>query len=68
MVRRAVSTKTKEGRPNDDKTSFVESLLTPTVESLNTVNKPPSMRVQSSALGLLPWSTGRRLLKNVKAK
>jgi hypothetical protein len=67
MVRRAVSTKTKEGRPNDDKASFVESLLTSIVESPNTAIKPPSMRAQSSALGI-PWSTGRRLLKNAKAK
>jgi hypothetical protein len=67
MVRRAVSTKTKEGRPNDDKASFVESLLTSIVESPNTAIKPPSMRAQSSALGI-PWSTGRRLLKNAEAK
>jgi hypothetical protein len=67
MVRRAVFTKTKEGRPNDDKASFVESLLTSIVESPNTAIKPPSMRAQSSALGI-PWSTGRRLLKNAKAK
>jgi hypothetical protein len=67
MVRRAVSSKTKEGRPNDDKVSFVESPLTSIVELPNTAIKPPSMRAQSSAVGI-PWSTGRRLLKNAKAK
>jgi hypothetical protein len=70
MVRRAVATKTKEGRPNDDKASFVESVLTSIVESPNTTLKwSPSMRAQSSALGI-PWSksTRRRLLMNAKAK
>jgi len=67
MVRRAVATKTKEGRPNHDKASFVESIMTSISESPNTTQKPSSMRAQSSVLGL-PWSTGRRLLKNAKAK
>ena len=67
MVRRVVATKTKEGRPNHDKASFVESIMTSISESPNTTQKPSSMRAQSSALGL-PWSTGRRLLKNAKAK
>jgi hypothetical protein len=67
-VHRAVAAKTKEGRPNDDKASFVESFLTSIVESPNnTLKRPPSMRAQSSALGI-PWSTGQRLLMNAKAK
>ena len=73
MVRRAVATKEPKGRPNNDGASFVESLLTSIAESPDSslspqqTRKAPTMRAQALALGL-PWTTGRTMLKNAKAK
>jgi hypothetical protein len=69
IIGRATATEKKQGRTNNDKASFVESVMVSVVDSPSPTKRKnaPSRRKQVEGLGM-KWATGQRYLAKAKVK
>jgi hypothetical protein len=68
IIKRATTTEKIQGRSNDDRASFVESVMVSIVDSPEpTTRNAPSKREQVKHLGM-KWATGQRHLAKAKVK